>query len=164
MRLKLLAVPQIGQYRVRCQCHLQAVAVPGEAMFFVELLGAVVLPEDVQKTSGVSRRAQTVEDLFHHHGAVPLSPKIRVAIERDQLPPDSQVRGTEIADGVAGGLVHPGGAEGGAAEGKVSVIQQKAVIAAFLVVLTKNRDPSLVGNLPGHVVGGDAVLVGGPPA
>jgi hypothetical protein len=38
------------------------------------------------------------------------------------------------------------------------------MVYTLFAVLPENRDPALVSDLPGHVIGGDAVPVGGPPA
>lgn len=133
-------------------------------MFFVEAPGAVVFPEDVEKTAGISGGLHTFQDLLHHNGAAPLSPAVRVGVEGDQFPPGGQVGGTEITDGVPGGLIHPGGAIGGAAEGSAVGVEQEAMVDPLLMILAKYRHPAAVGNFPGHIVRRDAVPVGGSPA
>ena len=133
-------------------------------MLLIKAPGALVLLENVEETAGISCGLKAAENLLHHGGAVPLSPAARAGIEGDQLPPGGQIGGAELADGIPGVQVHPGRAVGGAAEGKAFLIEQESVVDALLVVLSEGRDPAVVGDLPCHIAGGDAVPIGGPPA
>ena len=74
--------------------------VPDEVQCFIEASGAVIFPENIEKTAGIALRAQTAEDFLHHNGAVPLPPTAWVGVEGDQFPPGGQVRGAEGTDGV----------------------------------------------------------------
>lgn len=139
-------------------------SVPDEVVLLVKLPGAAVLTEDVEKAAGITCLPEAPEDFLYDDGAAALSPVVGVAVEGDQFSPGGQVGGAEAAHGVPGGSVHPGRAVGGAAEGKAFLIQQKSVVDALLIVLPEDRNPAVVGDLPGQIAGRDTVPIGGPPA
>ena len=130
----------------------------------IEPPGARVLLEDEHKGVLKALALHPAAGLLKQQPAVALPPLRRVGVEGGDLPPVGVGPVVEFAE-IPGVVVHhPGLAVVQAGHRRISPVEQQAVDAVLaLVILPEHLHPAVIGDLPGHVIGGHRFRVRVPP-